>query len=383
LWHPTRTERTRPLPDTDDTTVVVGLVASPGPAAELAEAMKDSLASQMGHRLPGAKWTVRVVADRLVDGPAPLHQLVSGTRRRLLDGGWQLAVCLTDQPLQTSRRPVVAHASSAHGVAVLSLPALGVVGRERRVEEGVVRLVAVMVGHRDVHIDVKPAGGDSDRRRDALLRRLRELGTVAGDERGARLVSGVVTGNLRLLVGMLRANRPWRLAIGLSRALVAALAVGVFALVTSDVWRIADALGWWRLGLVGAGSVVAVVFTLLLGADLWEHGPPRPDDPDVARSTKEQVILLNTVTVTTLAIGATALYGALFVFAMLSVLLLVPTGLLDSALGHPTGVLDQLELAWLASALATVGGALGAGLESDETVREAAYSYQPDPSLTD
>jgi len=66
-----------------------------------------------------------VVADRLVDGPAPMHQLVSGTRRRMVDGGWQLAVFLTDLPSQTSRRPVVAQASSAHGVAVLSLPAFG------------------------------------------------------------------------------------------------------------------------------------------------------------------------------------------------------------------------------------------------------------------
>jgi len=46
-------------------------------------------------------------------------------RRRLLSDGWQLVACLTDLPLQTARRPVVAHASASHGVAVLSLPALG------------------------------------------------------------------------------------------------------------------------------------------------------------------------------------------------------------------------------------------------------------------
>lgn len=365
----------------DAATVVVGLIASPGPAAETAQALLDGLTRQMSERLPGAKWTVRIVADRLVDGPAPLHELVARTRRRLLDGGWQLAVFLTDLPLQTARRPVVAHASSAHGVAILSLPALGAVGVERRADEAIVRLVAVLVGDGDAPVDVKPAAAEGGRRRDALPRRLRELGTVAGDDRGAGLVTGVITGNVRLLIGMLRANRPWRLAIRLSRALVAALAAGVFALVTNDIWLLADSLGWLRQTLAGAGSIAAVVLTLLLGADLWERAPPQRDR-EVARATREQVVLLNVVTVTTLVIGVFALYCALWVLSLASVLLLVPPGLHEIAVEHPTGFSDQVELAWLVSALATLGGALGAGLESDETVREAAYAYQPDRSLT-
>jgi hypothetical protein len=38
---------------------------------------------------------------------------------------------------------------------------------------------------------------------------------------------------------MLRANRPWRLALRLMRVLAAAFTAGVFALVTSDIWRLA------------------------------------------------------------------------------------------------------------------------------------------------
>ena len=88
-----------------------------------------------------------------------------------------------------------------------------------------------------------------------------------------RLLAGYVTGNLKLLLGMLRANRPWRLAIRLSRALVAALAAGIVALVTSDIWRLSDALGPLRLTLVTIGSVAAVVATLVIGAGLWERVP--------------------------------------------------------------------------------------------------------------
>jgi hypothetical protein len=58
-------------------------------------------------------------------------------------------------------------------------------------------------------------------------------------------------------------------------------------------------------------------------------------------------------------------------------LLVVPDPFADG-LGHPARVSDYLEPAWLISSLATVGGALGAGLESDDAVRQAAYSYRPD-----
>ena len=189
------------------------------------------------------------------------------------------------------------------------------------------------------------------------------------------LVAGVVTGNLRLLLGMLRANRPWRLAVRLSRALVAALTAAVFALVTSDIWGLGDSLGAVRLSLLTVASVVAVVLTIVIGADLWEHAPSRPTAP-------EQVVLFNVVTLTTVVLGVLALYLALLLLTMVGTLLLVPSGLLAGALGHPIGFGDQVEVAWLAASVATVGGALGAGLETDEAVREAAYRYQPDDELS-
>ena len=50
--------------------------------------------------------------------------------------------------------------------------------------------------------------------------------------------------------------------------------------------------------------------------------------------------------------------------------------MLEKALGHDADVVDYLALAWMASSLATIAGGLGAGLESDEAVREAAYGYR-------
>jgi hypothetical protein len=69
---------------------------------------------------------------------------------------------------------------------------------------------------------------------------MRELGTrVEHKDHGAGFAALVISGNIWLLLGMLRANRPWRLVLRLMRVLVAAFAAGVFALVTSDIWRLA------------------------------------------------------------------------------------------------------------------------------------------------
>ena len=71
----------------------------------------------------------------------------------------------------------------------------------------------------------------------------------------AALLHRVVTGNVRLLIGMVRANHPWRLATGLSRTLVGAVGVGAFAIVTSDIWRIAAQISAVKLTLACLATV--------------------------------------------------------------------------------------------------------------------------------
>ena len=187
-----------------------------------------------------------MVSDRLVERPADLTTLVMAARRRMLAEDWQLVVCVTDLPLETARRPVVAHASATHGVAVLSLPALGPVGVGRRATDGIVRLVAALVGDAREHRRA-PRGPAGPRPGCAGGYASSAPPPCTTTSTGCALLAGYITGNLKLLLGMLRANRPWRLAIRLSRALVAALAAGIVALVTSDIWRLSDALGPLRL----------------------------------------------------------------------------------------------------------------------------------------
>jgi predicted Kef-type K+ transport protein len=180
----------------------------------------------------------------------------------------------------------------------------------------------------------------------------------------------VIRGNLRLLSGMLRANRPWRLAVRLSRALATALAAVAFALVTSDIWRLADALGPLRLAVLSISSVALTVAALIVAHGLWERSA-QPRD-------RERIVLFNVATALTLALGVASLYAALFGLTLLGAGLMLDSAVLDRAVGHDVGLRDYAELAWMVASLATVGGALGSALESDAAVREAAYGYRPE-----
>jgi hypothetical protein len=346
--------------------ITVGAVTAPSLIHELTPDLVDELGRELTARLPDVTWQIELVDDGLVEPPADDSEIVGAARQVLLTRGWDLTVVLTDLPLRVSRRPVVAHASPVHGVAVLSVPALGTVAVRRRVRDALLRLIDALLGE-------APNNGAGHRGATARSRRmtlrLRELASDVDEQsRSVRFTTRVLTGHLRLLVGMVRANRPWQLAAGLSRALTAAGAVGVFALVNSDIWRLADALGWWRLTAVNAGSVGAIGATLIIGAGLWER---------VGRShMRQQVLLFNIATTATVVTGVVVLYAALFLLSLLAALLLLTPSLLMAALGHPVSLGNYVEIAWLTSSLATVGGALGAGLETDEAVRRAAYAYR-------
>jgi len=87
-------------------------------------------------------------------------------------------------------------------------------------------------------------------------------------------------------------------------------------------------------------------------------------------------VLFNAVTVVTIAIGVLTLYLALLAFSVIGSFSLIPEGALNAQI-HRAAAGDYLRLAWMATSLATLAGALGSLVESDLAVREAAYGYRP------
>jgi uncharacterized membrane protein len=317
------------------------------------------------------RWAAELGESGPAEPSANSRDLVEAVRRQLLERDWDLGIGLTNLPLRAGRRPVSAHANATHHVGLVSIPALGAVRRERRLKEAVARVVDGLLGE----AVSGPAAAGGGARNARMAARLRELGSPIGrakvrDDGTIRFVGAVLRGNLRLLVGMVRANEPSRIITRLSRALVAALGTGAFALATADVWVLATGMGWPRLIALALASVVVTCLALVLAHGLWE----RAHDP-VAR---ERVVLFNLATVATVALGVLALWGALFAGSAIGGVGLIPPGIFEDQLGRSVGVGEYLKLFVLIATLATIGGALGSMIESDLAVRDAAYTSQPD-----
>jgi hypothetical protein len=348
--------------------VVLTLLADPGLAAEVADDVAAELAKVLSREVSDqVAWRVEVERERLA---LDRHGEIGVADVAGHDGAGHerdMVIYLTDHPRRAGVRPVVADVRRSGAVALASLPALGTLHLARRTSALIVHLVDELALERLAtrrHGDAprrlaRPLGG--------LLTPIRRI-TPGGDDADVRFIGIGARGHLRLVAGMVRANRPWRVVPALSGAFAGAVATGAYVLVNQQLWRLADALSPLRLVIASVFAVVAMIVWLIVGHRLWE----RPS----GRAARQLAVLYNTATALTLTLGVLSLYVGLFALSLVAGGFFLPRRMLEEALGHPVTWTNYATIAWFATSLAMVGGAIGSGLESDEEVKEAAYGYR-------
>lgn len=313
----------------------VGLVADPASPTEIACRMSP-LAPGPGGEGRDA-WDLEVVSEPFSMGSEDVDTAVERLREHAREHEWDLVIGFTELPLRDDDgRYLLATTGQQRRTAVLSLPALGGLRMHARARSALRELLSGMTD----------SSSDYEHR-------------VALPHR---------SGRWRLLLGMVLANRPWLLVPGLKSALVAALATGAIATVNSTIWLLAASLSWWRLLIATIASVALVVAWLVIDGELWDH----PDGNSA--EAKERSRLYNASTLLTLTTGALICYLALYVVNLLWGLFILNPAVMGGFIRKSFDYGDLFSLAWLVASAATLGGALGTGLESDEAIRAAAYS---------
>ncbi|MER5717847.1 hypothetical protein [Streptomyces sp. NPDC002132] len=348
---------------------VVALLADPDAPTEIAQRMARMLPDRLADRSDhGQRFDVEVVSEPFTAGTEDLFTLT----RRIMDRGsranWDIVVALTDLPLHSHGHKIVVDVSHEHGLALLSLPTLGGFRLQTRARQAVEEAVLSLAGPQATGPEGTPG---SQPLRGPFTGRLAPIhpGQVGEEEiADLRYVLSGPRGYLKVLGGMVRANRPWRLVPGLSKALAAALATGAVATVNSTIWTLATSLSTPRLVIAMVGSVALMIGWLIVDANLWH----RTDD--VSPEARKRAALYNASTVLTVGIGVIVCYVGLVVINLVWALFILNDRVFATTTRTPLHSTEYWTLAWFVASVATVGGALGSGLESDEAIRAAAYS---------
>jgi hypothetical protein len=341
--------------------IVVGLLADPDLPNDVAQRLADLLPESLSERISDhVSWTVETWCDPFEAATDEYSRLLDKARQRVRGTNWDMAICITDVPLLTGTDAFVANVSLQDNVALLSLPTLGGMRVAQRAHDVTVALV-----------DELTAGLATTFSRTAPPQHVRR--SVAGhtfrrdapaDDVDLEFITS--RGTLRLLAGLMRANRPWQLTLGLSTALAGAAAGSAFGILYSNIWSLSAQMEWWRVLGATLGALVVFVIWLIVGHGLWERRSPSLNFTRV----------INTSTVLTVSTGVAMFYAALLLINLAAAALVIPPDYMGQVLGRPIGPAAYLRVALLASAMGLVAGAVGSGLEEDETVRRAAYSQR-------
>ncbi len=339
--------------------LVVGLLADPGLATDLVARVATHLPDALASAAPDHRWRVETAQGPVgLDAEGLLPMLRRGARLRR-DHGWDVVVLVTDLPRRAGTQPLVSDYGSDECVGLVSLPALGSVWLRRRLCRAVVDLVADgLVGGR---AGASSAGRHWPRLSPPVVR-------IASEEPGidSHLALQGTRGTVRLLGGLVRANRPWRLVPSLSPALAAAAAGAAFGVFYSNIWQLAAVLSIQRLTVVAVLAVTAMATWLVVDNGLWERA--------AARHHRREAALFNAATAATIGLGVACMAFLLIIMTTLAALLVIPPSLLPGPDGWPDVLTVYLRLGVLSGSMGIVAGALGSGLTSPEAVRQAAYS---------
>ena len=322
------------------------LLADPGAPATIAERLSDTLSRVLANAVGAeGEWDVSVRHHAYpIDEDDAVSDVVDVLNLNVEDG---IVIYLTDQPRRDGTTPVIAEISVPDRLGVISIPGMGGLFIDRRVRN-LTRTVVAEVS--------RQAGGPG-----APMMRM----TRTQDDDVIRYTAPSTFSRLRLLTGMVYANRPWRLALGMSKVLMAAFATGAVSLAYPTMWQLSDTMGPWRLSAVTLLATAALITWLIVEHDLWER--PTSDEE------RERAVLYNASTVVTLTIGVVIFHAGLFILLLVTAWWTIPPQMVSQNIGHPVGPSTLLLMAWLVAGVATLGGALGSGMEDDDAVKAATY----------
>ncbi|MFS0750523.1 hypothetical protein [Oceanobacillus sp. 1P07AA] len=374
------------------TTRSLGLISAPGYPKDIAARLQDELPNLLQYYVDeNCEWELYYLEDPLT-GAGDSLDILKATKEIKENNNWDFTVCLTDLPIFKEKRLILAEASEEENIALISLPSLGSTMMIRRLRESILQLVNEMFyGSDDADRDKAQQRIQSMNDNHKQLKNkdsrhligkrffeyLSPIKRETPNEQEAKHDSSIDVRftvpkkwsiALRIITGMVRANRPWSLFPAFMKVIIIAFTTGAYALVFPTLWQLSNYYTITRMMILSIVAILAMVIWIILGHQLWE----RPQDANNNYLRK----LYNATTFLTLLLTVCIYYLILFCLFTLAVTTFIPMGMLEDQLTGEVGIQNYFYIAWTATSIATIVGALGSALENENAVLESTYGYR-------
>lgn len=366
--------------------ITVGLIPAPELPEEIISKLLDTLPDTFSQTIEGdISWKAEMDVDPLTGAAEKVTEIIEEAKTLKHQHGWTYAICLTDLPIFSGNDLVLADANVSAGVAQISLPAFGTMPMKKRIKQTIIQMVSELyyggLEHNPFKMAQKGIGPLTVKKQRNLFKALLGHFHFSSIRRieppepleniGVRfIITPKLNGKLRVLMGMTYANQPWKIMPSFKSVVAIAFATGAYGLIFPTLWKLSVAYDTVRFIGLSLAAIISMIVWIVFSHNLWE--------PAGDKNKKRLRRLYNGTTFLTLGVAVLIYYIVLYILFLIVVSIFVPPAMFESQTGidGPTGIHNYFRLAWLVTSVATIAGAIGAGLENDERVRNVTYSYR-------
>ncbi|MCH4388467.1 5,10-methylene-tetrahydrofolate dehydrogenase [Staphylococcus haemolyticus] len=342
-------------------TFTIGLVPSPGVAHKLVDNAIPKVQQHLHDRIKDVdEWHFESKVDLLIGSAEDVHESIDKAAELKKEYEWDFVICITDLPSISGNKVVISDFNSEKQVSMLSLPALGWINLERKLVKSMTALVEQLYHNNTkerpkVHPLIKPKAVDPREDESSKRRYINRY---------------FILGWLQLILGLTRANEPWRNLFNFKKIISVAFATGTYVSIFSMPWELSVQYSTLRFIVLMIISILGMAGWLLYAHQLFEE--------KTSKSQRVYRYVYNATTLLTLVIITLMNYVVLYVLLSISISLFVPVGLFNSwtSANPDFTFINYLKLLWFVSSLGLLAGAMGSTVENEEKIRRITYSYR-------
>lgn len=354
--------------------VKIGLVAAPGVTEKIACHLKTELPELLAsHFSEDNEWQIETIIDPLTGSAETVQKIFRKISDYQNNNAWQYTIGLTDLPIVRNGNAVAFDINSSNGASLISIPSYGWRPIKKRLQRSILGIIEAIDEYNESNMKQTKGEVESEQQLDAQfpfsnLVTKTEYFEDTNSQHTLYYVSSNTKGSFRLISGMTFANNPFNMLKSLSNVVAIAFTTGAFGIVFTTMWNLSFVYSAWRMLLIMLVAILGMMVWIIVAHNLWESSK---------ESNNKQITMLYNLT-TTLTVSIVFYYLILFFLFLLASLVVLPPGYLGQTLqlNGSANFITYINLAWFATSISTVAGAIGAGLNNESQILESTYGYR-------